>query len=137
MTTQDPDDSTATDSLGSPDHDRGGPTVDEAVDSAEAGSQVEGVHTPSGEAASGESRVEQMPDVAGVTDDGKVVGNPGESATPPKPGPSPGDIGSGGAQRIVGARISDRVAAGEPVPDGPPFDTDSEGNTEDSSGAGS
>jgi len=65
MTTQDPDDSTATDSLGSPDHDRGGPTVDEAVDSAEAGSQVEGVHTPSGEAASGESRVEQMPDVAG------------------------------------------------------------------------
>lgn len=29
-----------------------------------------------------------------------------------------------GAQRVVAARTSDRVASGEPVPDGPPFDSD-------------
>jgi hypothetical protein len=77
-----------------------------------------------------------MVDVEGVTE-GRVDGDPDEPSTPPKPGPSPAQIGSGGAQRQVGARISDRVAAGEPVPDGPPFDTDSEGDTQDSSGAGS
>jgi hypothetical protein len=49
--------------LGSPDPDRGGPTVDAAVANAESGSQVEGVHTPSGKAASGDSRVEQMTEV--------------------------------------------------------------------------
>lgn len=133
MTTQGPGES---DPLRSPDDDRSGPTIDEAVDTAEAGSQVEGVHTPSGEAASGESRMEQMPDVAGVTEP-RVDGDPGAPATPPEPGPAPAEIGSGGAQRIVGARISDRVAAGEPVPDGPPFDTESEGGAQDSSGAGS
>jgi len=135
LSAQDRGHSKPSDSLGSPDHDRSGSTVDEAVAKAEAGSQVEGVHTPSGQEESGESRVEQMVDVEGVTE-GRVDGSPGELATPPEPGPSPAEIGSGGAQRIVGARISDRVAAGEPVPDGPPFDTDSEGNAQDSSGAG-
>jgi hypothetical protein len=126
---------TNTDSLGSPDESRGGPTFDEAVDSAEAGSQVEGVHTPSGEADSGESRVEQMPEVDGITD-GQVVGDPAAPSDTPKPGPGPRDIGSGGAQRVEGARISDRASAGEPVPDGPPFDTDSAGTPTDSSDAG-
>jgi hypothetical protein len=123
------------DSLGSPEHERSGSTVDEAVAKAEEGSQVEGIHTPSGQEESGESRIEQMADVEGVTE-GRVDGSPGEPATPPEPGPSPADVGAGGAQRVVGARVSDRVAAGEPVPDGPPFDTDSEGDTTDSSGAG-
>lgn len=135
MSTHGPDDSTPTDPLGSPDESRGGATFDEAVDAAEEGSQVEGVHTPSGEAESGQSRVEQMPDVAGVTE-GRVDGDPHAPSDTPKPGPAPGDIGSGGAQRIVGARISDRVSAGEPVPDGPPFDTDVDGNPQDNSGAG-
>ena len=130
MSEQDPGSSTPSESLRSPDHDRSGSTVDEAVAKAEAGSQVEGVHTPSGREASGESRAERMVDVEGVTN-GRVDGNPDEATTPPKPGPSPAETGSGGA------RISDRVAAGEAVPDGPPFDTDSEGNTQDSSGAGS
>jgi hypothetical protein len=54
------------DDQGSPDHDRSGETVDEAVETAERGSQVEGVHTPSGQEPSGESRVEQMPEVNGA-----------------------------------------------------------------------
>jgi hypothetical protein len=49
--------------LGSPDPDRGGPTVDAAVADAEEGSRAEGDHVPSGQAAPGESRVEQMPEV--------------------------------------------------------------------------
>lgn len=131
MSEQEPGQSESSETLRSPDHDRSGSTVDEAVEKAEAGSQVEGVHTPSGEEESGDSRVEQMADVEGVTE-GRVDGSPGAPATPPEPGPSPTEVGSGGAQRVVGARISDRVAAGEPAPDGPQLDTDSEGDTEDS-----
>ena len=37
------------DSLGSPDESRGGPDIDAAVANAESGSQIEGVHTPSGQ----------------------------------------------------------------------------------------
>jgi hypothetical protein len=107
-------------SLGSPDPARGGPTIDDAVDNAEGGSQVEGVHTPSGEAESGESRVEQMPEVEGLTEHGRVDRN--EAADSAGRGPQPDEIGSGGAQRIEGARISDRVAGGESAPDGPPFE---------------
>lgn len=112
--------------LGEPDESRGGPDVDAAVENAEDGSQVEGVHTPSGQAEPGESRLEQMREVD--TSSSRDQGDPGEtsgsagSSDEPEPGPGPTDIGSGGAQRIVGARISDRVSAGEPVPDGPPFD---------------
>jgi hypothetical protein len=111
------------DDLSSPDHDRSGPTVDEAVDTAERGSQVEGMHTPSGQERSGESRVEQMPEVDGASGP-RVDGDPAESGDSGPPGPGPGEIGAGGAQRIEGARVSDRVAAGEPVPGSPPFDPD-------------
>lgn len=111
------------DDLGSPDHDRSGETVDEAVETAEERSQIEGVHTPSGQAESGESRVEQMPQVQGV-DEPRVDGDPTEEGASGPAGPGPGDIGSGGAQRLEGARISDRAAAGETAPDGPPFDSD-------------
>jgi hypothetical protein len=106
------------DPLGSPDESRGGPDIDAAVENAESGSQVEGVHTPSGTAESGESRLEQMREVDTSSD--RHDGEPSATPTPPKPGPPPS--GSGGAQRIEGARISDRVAGGEPEPDGPPFD---------------
>jgi hypothetical protein len=121
--------------LGSPVHERSGPTVDESVAKAEEGSQVEGVHTPSGQEKSGQSRVEQMPEVAGV-DEPRVDGDPTEFGEPSPPVPGPGDIGAGGAQRIEGARTTDRVAASEPVPDGPPFETDSEGSPQHNSGAG-
>jgi hypothetical protein len=99
---------------------RSGSTVDESVAAAEAGSEVEGVHTPSGRAQSGDSRLEQMPEVAGVGEP-RIDGDPDPDVAPPPAGPGPLDIGSGGAQRIVGARISDRISADEPVPDGPPF----------------
>jgi hypothetical protein len=105
--------------LGSPDESRGGPNIEAAIANAEEGSVVEGVHTLPGEDEDHDSRLEQMPGVDGATD-GRVDGSPGDG-TPLEPGPGPIDIGSGGAQRIEGARISDRIASGEPVPDGPPF----------------
>jgi hypothetical protein len=110
---------------GNPVHERSGPTVDAAVETAEEGSQVDGVHTPSGQEESGESRAERMADVPGLTEP-PAEPTPVGSTPAPEPGPSPSEIGSGGAQRIVGARISDRVSAGEPVPDGLPFDSDTE-----------
>ena len=54
--------------LGSPDPSRGGPDVDAAVENAEEGTQVEGVHTPSGQAEPGESRLEQMREVDVASD---------------------------------------------------------------------
>lgn len=114
---------------GSPDHERSGPTVDQAVATAEEGSQVEGRHTPSGQEPSGESRVEQMPEVAGA-DGPRVDGDPDGSGRSAPPAPGPDEIGSGGAQRLEGARVSDRVAAGESGPDGPPFDTESDTQTD-------
>lgn len=138
MTTSHPGESTPADSLGSPDHDRSGSDIDEAVALSEDGSQVEGVHRPAEPgAAPGDSRLEQMTEVAGLTEGGNVHGDPGEATAALEPGLSPADAGSGGAQRIVGARISDRVAAGQPVPDGPPFDTNSTDEAEDTPGAGS
>ena len=53
---------------GNPVPERGGPTVDAAVANAEEGSQVDGVHTPSGQARSGESRAERMVDVPNLTE---------------------------------------------------------------------
>jgi hypothetical protein len=61
MTVND-DDQPDVPTFGSPVPERGGETVDEAVATAEEGSPVEGVHTPSGQAASGDSRAEQMAD---------------------------------------------------------------------------
>jgi hypothetical protein len=123
------------DSHSSSDHDRSGPTVDEAVTKAETGSQVDGVHAPAGPGDIGDSRREQIRDIGGATED-TVDRNPGEPATPPEPRLSPTETGSGGAQNIAGARISDRVAAGQPLPDEPPFDSHSEGDTRNSSGGG-
>jgi hypothetical protein len=119
--------------MGNPDHDRSRVDVDEAVAKAEAGSKVDGVHTPSGREESGNSRLEQMRDVEQRRVDGSA---PGTTTPAPPDGPSPADIGAGGAQRLVGARISDRISAGEAVPDGLPFDTDTAGNPLKTTGAG-
>jgi hypothetical protein len=56
------------DGTGNPVPELSGPTVDEAVAKAEEGSQVEGVHTPSGQEESGKSRAERMADVPGLTE---------------------------------------------------------------------
>lgn len=93
--------------LGSPEPGRGHETIDEAVASAEEDSQVEGEHTPSGRAASGDSRLEQLPEVEG-TDGPRVDGDPDGSGDP---APKVEDGVSGAAQRVVGARASDRAAA--------------------------
>jgi hypothetical protein len=64
-----PDSGSTEPGLGNPIHERSGPTVDAAVATAEEGSQVDGVHTPSGQEESGESRAERMADVPGLTDE--------------------------------------------------------------------
>lgn len=120
MTAEDSSESGPPDQLGSPDHDRSGATVDEAIAKAEARSQGEGDHTAPDPGDSGESRREEIRSVEGATE-GRVDRNPGE-ATQPEEGLSPTETGSGGAQNIAGARISDRVAGGQPTPDDPPFD---------------
>jgi hypothetical protein len=105
--------------LRSPEPSRGGPDIDAAVQNAESDTQAEGVHrsAPPGQAV-GDSRLEQM----------REVDTSGERAEPDIPeGPLPGEVGAGGAQRIVGARISDRVAGGAERPAGPPFDDDGSG----------
>ena len=110
------------DPLGAPDPSLGGPDIQAAVENAESDSLAEGTHSPAPPGESGDSRLEQMRDVdvsSGRDDPSPDAPSPSSAA-----GPMPGEIGSGGAQRIVGARISDRVAGGEPPPEGPPFDTD-------------
>ena len=99
------------------DHARSGADVADAVRVAEQGTAVEEVHTPPDEP--GSARVEQAAGDPAMT--GTRGGTEDESA--PTPGnPDPSRAGSGGAQSIVGARASDRVAAGEPLPDSPPYD---------------
>jgi hypothetical protein len=105
---------------GGPRHERSGRDIEDAMARAEEGTEVEGRHTLEETGPPGESRVEQMREVEEPTE-GRV--DQGE-AQPPRPRPD--EIGAGGAQRIEGPRISDRVAAGEPVPDGPPFDGERE-----------
>jgi hypothetical protein len=54
--------------------------------------------------------------------EGQVVLGEGEAGTPSS-GTDPREAaGSGGAQSQPGARMSDRASAGEPLPEGPPFD---------------
>lgn len=106
--------------LTSPDPSLGGVDIQAAVENAESRSTEQETHTPAAPGESGDSRLEQMREVDVSADRDDT--DPEAVPTPPEPGPLPGDIGSGGAQRIVGARISDRVAGGEPAPGGPPFD---------------
>lgn len=50
--------------------------------------------------------------------------DPDAAETQPEIAPELAEIGSDGAQRIVGARTSGRVSAGEPADTGPPLDND-------------
>lgn len=106
-------------------HERSGRDIEEGIARAEEGTGEQGTHTLEGSGPSLDSRVERMADVE-ETREGRIESNDGDPTAPPKPGPSPADVGSGGAQRVEGARISDRVAGSEPVPDGPPFDEETE-----------
>ena len=94
--------------------DRSGPDVVAAVERAAAGTQGGGVQTPPERAKPHEAPVEQVRGDEAMTG-GQVVPGPGERADIPS-SPDPAASGSGGAQSMAGARISDRVAAGEDPP---------------------
>ena len=88
---------------------RSGQDVLEAVDRAAAGTPHGGVQTPPEDARPHAAPVEQVRGDAAMTQ-GQVVDGPGTSADVPS---APDTAGvSGGAQSVVGARESDRVAGG-------------------------
>jgi hypothetical protein len=96
--------------LGGPEQGRSGDTVQEAVERFETGTAAEGDHTPIGRADPGGSRLERMVEVEQTgTGDPDAVGDEPE-------GPGPRDVGSGGAQRLEGARTTDRLAGGGSTP---------------------
>jgi hypothetical protein len=100
---------------------RSGPDVVEAVEVAERGSSVQEMRDRPEDSKSGTAPVERSAGDPEMTE-GQVVlgdGEPGEERTP---GADPRNAGSGGAQSARGARVSDRVAGGEPAPGGEPFD---------------
>jgi hypothetical protein len=98
------------------DHARSGSDVADAVRVAEQGTAIDEVHGVPG--APGTAPVEQVRDDPEMTE-GQVV--LGEDPAGPRGNPDPAQAGSGGAQSVVGARASDRVAADEPLPDSPPY----------------
>jgi hypothetical protein len=102
----------------SADHSRSGADISEAIEVAERGSSVQELHNRPEDTKSGEAPVEQTHGDPEMTEGQVVLGdNDDEDA-----GPNPAEAGSGGAQSVVGARTSDRLAAGEPKPGGAPYD---------------
>ena len=102
----------------SADHSRSGDDIAEAIEVAEEGSSVQEVHDRGTENESGQAPVEQTTGDPEMTE-GQVVlgeGRPGRHRVHDL---DP-EAGSGGAaQSHPGARISDRVAAGETPPPDP------------------
>jgi hypothetical protein len=109
----------APDDLGHPDDLRSGQTISDAIEKAEIGSQVAETHTEPVTTESEDARITEIHDAE--RDASRIEGNPDEATSTPEPGLDPADVGAGGAQHVIGSRISDRVSAGQPVPDGPPF----------------
>ena len=116
------------------DHARTGADVGEAVDIAEAGTKAQGDHSHPERAKSGEAPVEQMFNDPAMTEGQRTVTGSGTPAGAVPPGPSPAEAGSGGAQSVIGARESDRLAAGEPPTKGKPFDTGTKNTETDGDG---
>ena len=108
---------------------RSGADVGEAVEIAEAGTKAQGDHSHPERAKSGQAPVEQVFNDPAMTEGQRTVTGSATAAGAVPPGPSPADAGSGGAQSVIGARESDRLAAGEPPTKGRPFDTGTK-NTE-------
>lgn len=96
------------------DNSRSGADVREAVNVAEAGTRAEGDHAHPERAKSGEAPVEQVYDDPAMTEGQRIVTGTATTSGGVPPGPSPAEAGSGGAQSVVGARESDRRAAGQP-----------------------
>ena len=108
------------------DQSRSGADVGEAVDVAEAGTKAQGDHSHPERAKTGKAPVEQVFNDPAMTEGRRVVTGSAKATKAVPPGPSPAEAGSGGAQSVVGARESDRLAAGEPPASGKPFDTGTE-----------
>lgn len=105
---------------------RSGADVREAIINAESGTKAQADHSHPERARTGEAPVEQVFNDPAMTEGQRTV--TGSTASPEgvPPGPSPAEAGSGGAQSVVGARESDRLAAGEPPVAGAPFETGGE-----------
>ncbi|WP_116452999.1 hypothetical protein [Blastococcus litoris] len=102
----------------SPDHSRSGDDVAEAIEVAERGSSVQEVHDRGTEKTTGRAPVEQRYGDPEMTE-GQVVLGDGEPGGHSPIGLDPEAGSSGAAQSEPGARISDRVAAGEEPPADP------------------
>ena len=96
----------------SADHSRSGADVAEAIEVAERGSSVEEVHDQGTGNTTGEAPVEQRYGDPEMTE-GQVVLGDGEPGGHEPIGLDPEAGSSGAAQSHPGARVSDRVAAGE------------------------
>jgi hypothetical protein len=90
----------------SPDHSRSGQDIGEAIEVAEAGSQVEEVHDRGTENTTGEAPVEQTYGDPEMTE-GQVVLGDGESG-PHRATDDPEAGSSGAAQSVRGARPIDQ-----------------------------
>lgn len=97
---------------------RSGADVEEAVEVASRGSHHRGVERPPEEATPGTAPVEQVESDPDMTL-GEVVHGPGAAGGPepdPPTFPPQGAAVGGGAQSLPGARVSDRIAAGDVHP---------------------
>ena len=102
----------------SADHSRSGEDIAEAIGVAERGSSVQEVHDRGTENKTGEAPVEQSAGDPEMTE-GRVVLGDGEPGRHRSIGLDPEAGSSGAAQSAPGARVSDRVAAGETPPPDP------------------
>lgn len=122
-TNQDKDSSVSAGLEAMVDDSRSGADVREAVNVAESGTKAQGDHSHPERAKSGEAPVEQVYNDPAMTEGQRTGTGSAAAAGGIAPGPSPAEAGSGGAQSVVGARESDRRAAGEPPAAGAPFET--------------
>jgi hypothetical protein len=100
----------------SPDHSRSGADIAEAIEVAERGTSVQGVHDRATENKSGDAPVERTAGDPEMTEGQVVLGEepPGRHrASDPVPDQGPAQGTSGAAQSQTGPRVSDRVAAGD------------------------
>ena len=102
----------------SADHSRSGDDIAEAIEVAEEGSSVQEVHDRGTENESGQAPVEQTAGDPEMTQ-GQVVLGEGRPGRHRAHDLDPEGGSGGAAQSHPGARISDRVAAGETPPPDP------------------
>jgi hypothetical protein len=115
---QEPRTDGAASDLSGADHARSGQDIAEAIEVAERGSSVQEVHDRGTENEPGEAPVETSRGDAEMTE-GQVVLGEGEPGRHRSVGLDPEAGSSGAAQSQPGARVSDRVAAGETPPPDP------------------